>query len=213
MGKLAVQLAIAALIFYLPVAAPATIYKSIGPDGQVIYSDQPQPGAKEIELPPEVPPSPPSVIAPEPTPTMGKTPGKVRETPTLTEKPPVTGYNKLAIIKPENDEAVRANNGVVDVDLALEPALDTKAGHQIAVTLDGKELPDIPASTQFQLNNVDRGTHSLQAQIIDAEGKVLARSNTVTFHLQRISALILKKNNRLTPGLMTPGLIFPTAPE
>jgi hypothetical protein len=35
------------------------------------------------------------------------------------------------------------------------------------------------------LTDVDRGTHTVQAAIKDAQGKEIARSNSVIFHLKR----------------------------
>ncbi|MBS1220075.1 MAG: hypothetical protein H6R21_3208, partial [Proteobacteria bacterium] len=39
------------------------------------------------------------------------------------------------------------------------------------------------------LENLDRGSHTLQGQIVDARGEVLMSSETVTVHLHRQSVL------------------------
>jgi hypothetical protein len=40
-------------------------------------------------------------------------------------------------------------------------------------------------STVFQLHNVDRGTHSLQAVVLDQAGRTVESSPSVSFHLLR----------------------------
>lgn len=209
--------------FYLPMNAAAAIYKWVGPNGQIIYSDEPRPGAKEIEIAPDPPPPLPEVIAAPPVldaaPLAPLPPGDVTAplqtdtpAPLTVPKPPLAGYSQLLIVSPANNQAVRENNGDVGVELALQPDLDIDAGHRITLILDGRQLPVAQISPLFNLANVDRGSHTLQALIINGQGTVLARSDQIIFHLQRVSALMLRKNDQLAPQLFDPGLLAPGAP-
>lgn len=164
----------------LPMLAQGAVYKWVGPDGKVTYSDRPQPGAQEIKLPKE--PPPPEVQA---APVSAPAEAKPGEEPAVEFK----GYSKVAIVKPKNDEAVRANNGNVDVELTLEPAFDSKLGHTFVVSVDGKPFGEPQTQPKFQLLNVDRGTHSLRVEAKDAKGNTVGDTGSIVFHVLRVSRL------------------------
>lgn len=176
--------------------AIAAVYKWVGPDGKTMYTDQPRPGAKEVELP-KFPHPPPA----KPAQADKTTPDKKADT---TAEPAFPGYKKVALVKPENDTTVRENNGVVEVALELEPAWDPKLGHKIIVSLDGKNLPEIYTTPQFQLQNIDRGSHSLQVTVNDANDVPLSTSNSVTFHMKRQSVNFVQKNPLMAPRVDPP---------
>ena len=54
-------------------------------------------------------------------------------------------------------------------------------------------------TTAVTLSNMDRGTYSVQAVVKDGAGKVLGRSDTVTFTLQKGSALSPQRRPRPVP--------------
>ncbi len=209
-----VEMLLALSLFALtPLNAVGAVYKSIGPDGNVTYSDQPQANAEKIELPPGPPPPAPVETLPLPSdvvpPTVVQVPPDAEP-----EVPPFTGYSTFTIITPENDETLRENNGSVAINLAIEPALYAEAGHKIALLLDGKPVLEGLTATQIQLGNVDRGTHTLQAQVSNAEGTVIASTSIITVHLKRISTVLLNDNPLLAPSLPAPrSLQAPRAPQ
>ncbi len=172
------RLLLTLLIGLLCLSAQAAIYKKVLPDGTVIYSDQPESGGKEIELPEiqTIPPPKPNFTEP-PSPSTDKT----------TE--PAANYTSLAITSPGNDETIRANDGKVVVRISTEPPLQTQQGHKILVQMDGKTVGGPAAQQQYVLENVDRGTHTLQASIQDKGGDTLLQSASVTFHIKRHSIL------------------------
>ena len=69
--------------------------------------------------------------------------------------------------------------------LALTPALIS--GHLIHVYLDGAKLDADMTTTQFSLTGLNRGTHSFQAKIVDAEGRPQIATKSINFHLQKAS--------------------------
>ncbi len=160
------------LLVVASLPAVAGVYRWVDPTGQVHYSDQPGQGAEEVKL------REPTVYTPQPIHNPGSTPAsKPVDTPT---------YKSMAIAMPENDEAIRSNEGLVDVSLLLEPAL--AKGHRIRIYLDGQPASGELTTTQITLQNVDRGTHTLQASVVDAQGNEVIRSPSVTFHLLRVTA-------------------------
>lgn len=179
------RLIVALLMLSLAAGVPAAVYKWVQPDGTVIYSDHPpQDDVMPTDLPPvqqiKIVAPPPS--AAEPTPAS-------RESNDAEAK----GYTQLTIIEPANDSAVRANGGQVSVKLDLQPPLHE--GDSMAIMLDGKEIGQ-GKSTLLNLTNVDRGSHTLQAAVKNAEGGTVISSSPITFHVLRTSIQQRKAQTR-----------------
>lgn len=159
----------------------AELYKRVDEQGNVTYGDQPGEKAQRVQPGGLTTYSPPSGHTQTPAP-------KSQPDPTKGAGNTVTQYSGLTIAGPANEEVVRSNEGNVTVKTLITPALDTGAGHQLVVLLDKKFSTKAPAAEAL-LKNVDRGTHTLRAQITDASGKVLAQSPEVTIHMQRGSQI------------------------
>lgn len=170
-------------------AVSAVTYRWVDEQGNVVYSDKPHPGAEAIEEKEvqtiHAPPVPP--ITP-------------RES---TAPPAVAGYERVTVVSPEDDTQIRENAGNVTVTIAVEPALETKLGHKLALFVDGAQFSEPSTATQFQLINMDRGTHTLEAKVIGSDGEVIISSPPSEFHLLRHSVL------HPTPG---PGVPTPIPP-
>jgi hypothetical protein len=170
------------LLILLAASVQADVYKSVNDKGEVIYSDQPAPNAQRMKLP-ELP----TYKAP-PIPGFSST----QETAPVAVASP---YSSIKISAPENDATIRDNQGVVRVQVMLEPPLMTNEGHKIQFSLNG-EPHGIPVGTpSISFSNLDRGTYTLSASVVDAGGQVLMTSDPVVFHLHRES--VLNPNNPL----------------
>lgn len=171
---------ISVLLALFGTCAHAELYKRVDEQGNVTYGDQPGGQAKPVEPGGLTTYSPPTrhtqPSADQPKPEKQKVEGAV------------TQYNGLLITSPAKEEVVRSNEGNVTVKTRVTPALDVKAGHRLVVLLDQKPLAKAPAADAL-LKNIDRGTHTLRAQITDANGKILAQSTEVTIHMQRGSQI------------------------
>jgi len=150
--------------------AQTRVYKTVGPNGQILFSDKPQPDAQAIEV------QPAQTYTPAPMPPAGDKKG------TPPGKAAGIAYSRLSVSAPKNNEAVRANDGNLTVELSLEPALQSE--HQIVLQLDGQKAAST-SSTEIVLQNIERGTHLLRAEVVDAKGKALIRSQTIRFHVLR----------------------------
>jgi hypothetical protein len=93
---------------------------------------------------------------------------------------------QVAISTPASGETVHDNQGNVRVTLAIQAGAVPPV---IRPLLDGKPHGADQRTSTFILENVDRGEHVLQVQLIDANGDVIAKSQSVTFYLWRASAL------------------------
>ena len=98
---------------------------------------------------------------------------------------PISRYARLEIINLPDDEALRANNGSFEVQVAVEPPL--ARGHSLRLLLDGNPHGPTTQGTPLQVQQADRGTHSLVVQVLDAAGQPLQQSDAQTFTVQRIS--------------------------
>ena len=161
----------------------AELFKWVDADGNIIYSDQPPPGAEKKE----------HQVDKEALPPLTTTPAL--ETPVAATKSDAAGledsqerYKSIAIVVPEHDTAVRQNAGNVLIKVAIDPYLFNERGDLLAIYMDGLEVSR-GRDLSVQLVEVDRGTHVIRAEIVNANGKVIKKASPVTFTLLRHSRL------------------------
>ncbi len=153
--------------------AQTGVYRWVAPDGSVTFSDQSRPGAEKIQV--KVP------GAPAPGGAAGTASAGAEGVPG--EASAGAPYTEFVIISPTDDEAVRSNNGSVGVSMSLAPSLH--AQHAVVVSVNGQKVGK-GSSTSLTLQNLPRGTHTVQAAVVDETGKEVIRSKSVTFHILRI---------------------------
>jgi hypothetical protein len=151
-------------------AAMADVYKWTDEDGVVHYSDQPHPGAERIQISGTNTFSAPTVR-------------RRATTDDTAESTEFAGYDSLTITSPAAEETLWNIEGVLNVSLSVTPAL--QPGHQVRVYFDGN--PREVAGLSFQIEEVYRGVHNLQAEILDATGKLLIRTQPNRFYVQQNS--------------------------
>ena len=151
-------------------------------NGTVHYSDRPFPGAATIDLR-----AAQGFSAPRPT---RPAPATTQQGP-VEEEEPVQAYRSFNVIQPLQQETLWNIGAVLDVQVDLQPGL--QPGHHLGAYLDGQLIAIGATTTQFQLPDVFRGTHSLQAVVLDEGGTQVLRSLAVSFMVQQTS--ILNPNN------------------
>jgi hypothetical protein len=171
------SLLVAILLGIVPAlaAAQGPVYESKDKAGPV-FSDQPSPGAKPVEL------GPPNVIQ--------TTPPKQQPAPAAAPSP---YYTALAIASPENGGTIHSNTGAFDVSVQLQPALRTARGDRIVARLDGRALARRFSSAKFGVTeadwqksaSTDNVEHTLQVVILDKTGAVLIESAPIKFFAHR----------------------------
>lgn len=156
----------------------AELYKWIDRDGSIIYSDTPPYEGAEQLVPPGLSTTPAiKVEKKKPVPSAPKN-----------DKDDFK-YTSFSISAPQNDQAIRDNQGNIAISLQIKPALNIKQGHYVSVSLDGTATGEQFKSASFTLKNIDRGSHTISATLHDKAGKTLKRSQSVTLHLHRFSTL------------------------
>ncbi len=164
----------------LPMIASAGVYKWVDESGNVNYSDRPVEQAEDVHFPGLLP--------------SGAAADSVTEAAAESQAEPPDeeqsgessgSYSLFQVLEPEENQTFRSDQGEVSISLLLEPTLD--AGHEIRLSLDGNPIEGRFTSTQLIIRQVTRGTHSLQASIVDRDGATVSSSNSVSFHVRRAS--------------------------
>lgn len=159
-----------AVLTALPVSAQ--VYRWVDKDGVVHYGDRPPtPGAKPAELPPlqtfsaqgngaAEESAPDTAAAPKPA-------GKAAQ----------NGFRPV-IVAPRAEETIREAGNKITIAVA---ALPDDLG--LVYYYDGAAQNSTPTpSTDWLVNDVERGTHEVAAAAVDANGNEVARSAAVTFY-------------------------------
>jgi hypothetical protein len=141
-------------------------------DGVVHYSDVPVEGAEPVNLS-------------EYNKKTGARISSGRTTGSTTSNGPEESfvYDSITIASPGAEETLWNIEGLLNVSVAVSPEL--QRGHRIRAYYDG-DARDV-GGTSFQILDVYRGTHSLQAEIVDSTGRVILRSPASRFYVQQNS--------------------------
>lgn len=159
------------LSLLLVTAAVADTWTWTDDEGVVHYSDRPHPGAERISID---------------EPNASRAPAARRNAAAGDENDTAAAagpfrYESFEVANPGAEETLWNIGGFLNVSLALSPAL--QSGHQVRVYFDGN--PQIVSGTSFQLEEVYRGVHNLQAEVLDETGKMMIRTQTNRFYVQQ----------------------------
>ena len=159
----------------MPCALANEAYVWTDEDGVVHYSDRPHPGARRVEL-----------QAPNTSRSPARRSSEDQAAYADAAEPAAPfRYESLEVASPGPEETLWNIEGTLNVTLALTPAL--RQGHQIRVYFDGN--PRIVDGTNFQIDEVWRGVHNLQAEVLDETGNMMIRSRTNRFYVQQNTVL------------------------
>jgi len=194
------QLMCCALAAFSGLSHAQGVYVTQGANGPV-FSDKPQPGAKEVTLKPlNVVPLLKAPKVPAAAPTEVK-----EESGNADAAAPAPAYQSFAVLYPENNGSIVANTAVFDVRVAVDPALRLGEGHAFVVSLNGRPVGQRFTSTEFMIPPEFWGDTlpppnqemQLDASIVDANGQVLTSAAPVRFSLRY--ATVLNHPRRLRP--------------
>lgn len=150
------------------------LYRHVGPNGEVYFTDQPSSDSMPVEISPiNVTPAVPS--------------SRVTSHETEKSEATLTSYTTFNILSPTEDQGVRANDGNVIINISLQPAL--KHGHSIKLKIDGEDGKYVQSGESLTVNlfNVSRGQHVVQAFVLDGDGNMLMHAGPVNFHVLRVA--------------------------
>ena len=157
-------------------AALAQAYRWVDEDGVIHYSDVPMEGAEEVQLS-EYSRNTGARLYRERAPSATSAAEPAADEPFR--------YESISIASPASEETLWNIEGELNVSVALSPGL--QSGHQLRVYYDGEQR--IVSGTSFQIEEVYRGAHNLQAEVIDSTGRLMIRSQPSRFYVQQNSVI------------------------
>lgn len=157
----------------LAFCALAEVYRVVDEDGTVQYTDNPPAGDPTVE----------SVDLP----TINTQPAlKIPRTVTKKDaQEEHSGYQNVSISVPAQGTTIPPGQESIPVQISLTPQL--KDGDAIQLMFNGQPYVAASSSTSYNIGSLIRGEHSIQAQIIDSNGDVVAQSGTTTVYVKRHS--------------------------
>ena len=164
---------VALLGIFVAAAATADVWRWVDDNGVVHFSDTPVEGAERIDVSEASRTTGARVYTPPPQVGAGDEPA-----PEVEEE---FRYESLTVASPAAEETLWNIEGTLNVSLALTPGL--QSGHQVRVYFNGE--PRMVNSTSFTINEVWRGVHNIQAEVLDETGKLMIRSQPNRFYVQQ----------------------------
>jgi len=166
----------------------AKVYRNVNEDGVVEFSDQglSNINAKPIKIKPTN-----TFKSADKKPTPANISSDTEANPSFQQE---TKYTQVSISSPTAEQAIRSNDGFLTVTVVVEPGLNVAAGDQIELYYDGKPQGK-QQNTVFNLSDVFRGQHRVQAKIIDKNGALLKISKPIQFYIQKYSSLLKQYKN------------------
>ena len=147
------------------------IYKSEGPNGEVIFTDAPNGEAmekieiEEVNVQPPIQPQRTQLTKPKPA--------------------PISRYS-VKILSPSNNTTLTPGERHLMVSFDIQPQM--RRGHIAQLLLNGKAHSGPSTDNTFTVQSITRGQYSVKVAVVENTGKVLAQSEAVTVNVIRAGA-------------------------
>lgn len=159
---LSVSLLVTLLLMVSTLCLATDVYKTVDEQGRVIYTDKPTGTNSELVKIPE------PIVVPEVIP-------KPRiEAPK--EPAPPTSYN-VTMTHPTPEMHINPGTFHLPIQVNTNPSVHPL--HRLVVLDNGQPIDGM------MIEYIVRGTHTIQAQVLDQRGKVLGSSEVVTVYVHR----------------------------
>lgn len=155
----------------------AEAYRWVDEDGLVHYSDRPEPGAERVNLSEYSRNTGVRLYRPRPR-------SNTADEEAASNEP--FRYESLSISSPGAEETLWNIAGTLNVSLSLNPGL--QSGHQVRVYFNGEQRS--VSGTSFTIDEVYRGVHNIQVEVIDQTGRLMIRSQPNRFYVQQSTVRI-----------------------
>jgi hypothetical protein len=172
--------AVVAASLLLSTAAIGEIYKVVDADGNVVYTDQPpSDDAQPMELPGL------SIVESARKAPRAERRQDAAEEPELTSIRDLRrGYRDFAIVSPAPEETLWGTDNAVVV--TWETRYELQPGMSVTFYVDGEARPATTAPS-IRVEQLDRGAHTVHAELWDARNRKIATADPVTFYIQQYS--------------------------
>ncbi len=146
----------------------ADIFKTTDEQGNVSFSDESTERSEKIELGP---------INTQPFP-KGSTRPKPKK---QVAKPPK--YEQVSIVSPQPETTIPPGITAITVAITTSPILHPQ--HVVQIMMNGAPKGTPRHSLSFEINDLYRGEHSIQANILDQQGKLITSSKPIKVYVIR----------------------------
>lgn len=169
------------LLMLAGTAQAAKVFSWVDANGITHYTDAPPPGknAKELDLrvSPLIGTSPHSVQVDNFNSLTGVDAKKAQEIAKPT----------IELLSPEPGSTLRDNTGNIVFQGQVHPQAPVQ--FDLRLILNGKAVPLVHNSLAIRVENLDRGAHEAQLELLAKDGTILAKSKPSTFYLHRTTAV------------------------
>ncbi|MCQ3830017.1 DUF4124 domain-containing protein [Microbulbifer elongatus] len=185
----------------------SAVYKIVGPDGRVTFSDNPPAGEKAEKV--EIGPINVQPIAPK-----GALPTR-KLSPRSEEDRGELGPVNFAIVSPANGATIPPGQRFIVLEVAINPL--PQDGHQFFAVINGQRWSGTSSGTSLDISALERGTHTVQAVLLSASGQPLAQSQTIQVHVKRPGGQVPDFPAEQAPQMpqmpQAPGVAKPVKPQ
>ncbi len=94
---------------------------------------------------------------------------------------------EISVVEPANNQTIHSNQGELSVFLRRQ---SEAPGSKVRIVLDGTILPHSYRGDTIKLHGIERGSHTLQAVLLDDRGERIAVSARVSFYMWHASRLL-----------------------
>jgi hypothetical protein len=105
----------------------------------------------------------------------------------------------VRILHPQPEQTINDNTGTVRVSVDVQGSA-LAPDHHLRVLIDGQVFGPEQLAPVFTLQDIERGEHALQVQLMNAKNTVVAVSSPVRFYVWRASALFPARKPATIPG-------------
>ncbi|WP_323846320.1 DUF4124 domain-containing protein [Microbulbifer magnicolonia] len=158
----------------------STIYKTVGPDGRVVFTDTPPVDGKAEKVrigPTNVQP----IALPRPLPVRKLSPRDADRDSDADRG--FQGPVDIAIVSPQDGETIPPGQRAIALQVDVRPVYP-EGSHFFAV-IDGQPWRGGSSGASLDISALERGSHSVQAVLADDRGNVLAQSQIITIYVHR----------------------------
>jgi Domain of unknown function (DUF4124) len=186
-----------------------SVYKIIGPDGRVTFSDTAPAGSKAEKI--KIGPTNVQPIAPPAPLPLRKLSPKSGDDDRKYDQGPVN----FAIVSPSNDATIPPGQRFVVLQVAMDPV--PRDGYAFYAVIDGQRWSGTSSGTSLDISALERGTHSIQAVLMDATGRPLAQSQVIQVHVKRPGGQVpdfpAEQAPQMPKAPQMPGVANPPKPQ
>lgn len=158
---------LALVLWWVTPLAAQTVYRVVDGQGRVTFTDNPEQGGEAVEL------APLQSVSTSPA-----APSRARPRTRSAPGQPFMPYDRFEIGYPQPEARV---GSTTQVEVAVSPAL--RDDHQMRLRLNGEISQTALHSDAFWLANLPAGAHQLQAELLDAQGRVRHQTSSVRIHV------------------------------